>query len=130
MLRQILIASGITVIAIGYSSTAYAQSSVPSSSNRSAVTLYGDSLREVERRAIVNDYQNFFDGTLPTTQTISVTNVGRLTTSPQRTFVGDQPVDVLVEDALNSDRPLTSFPSNGDAGNAEKVKLQLQLGNQ
>jgi hypothetical protein len=59
MLRQILIVSGITVIAIGYSSTAYAQSSVPSSSNRSAVTLSGDSLREVERRAIVNDYQNF-----------------------------------------------------------------------
>lgn len=130
MLRQILIVSGITVIATGYSSIAYAQSSLPSSSNRSAVTLSGDSLRAVERRAIVNDYQNFFDGTLPTTQINSVTNVGRLTTSPQRTLIGDQPVDVLLGDTLTSERPLTSFPSSGDAGDIERVRLQFQLGNQ
>lgn len=129
MLRQILIVSGIAVIATGYSSTAYAQSNVPSRSNRSTVTLSGDSLRTVESRAIINDYQNFFEGTLPTTQTNSVSNVGRLTTSPQRPLIGDQPVDVMVEDTLNTDRPLTSFPS-GDAGDTERVKLQLQLGNQ
>lgn len=130
MLRSTLIVSGIAVIATGYSSTVYAQSSVPSSSNSGAVILSGDSLRTVERRAIVNDYQNFFNGTLPTTQTNSVTNVGRLTTSSQRPLIGNQPVDVLLEDTLNPDRPLTSFPASGDAGDTEKVKLQLQLGNQ
>lgn len=130
MLRQILIVSGIAVIATGYSSTAYAQSNVPSRSNRSTVTLSGDSLRTVESRAIINDYQNFFEGTLPTTQTNSVTNVGRLTTAPQSSLIGDQPVDVLVGDTLNPERPLTSFPSSGDAGDTERVKLQLQLGNQ
>lgn len=126
MLRQILIVSGIVVIATGYSSTVYAQSSLPSRSNRSAVTLSGDSLRAVERRGIINDYQSFFNGTLPTTQTNFVTNVGRLTTSPPRPLIGDQPV----EDTLNPNRPLTSFPSNGDAGATETVKLQLQLGEQ
>lgn len=130
MLRQILVVSGIAVIAAGFSSPVYAQSSLPSSSNNRAVTLSGDSLRAVERRGIVNDYQNFFNGTLPTTQTSSVTNVGRLTASPQRPLLGDQPVDLVVGDTLNPDRPLTSFPSSGDAGDTERVRLQLQLGNQ
>ncbi len=130
MLRPILVLSGIAVIAAGFSSPVYAQLSLPSSSNNRAVTLSGDSLRAVERRGIVNDYQNFFNGTLPTTQTNSVTNVGRLTASPQRPLLGDQPVDLVVGDTLNPDRPLTSFPSSGDAGDTERVRLQLQLGNQ
>jgi hypothetical protein len=128
MLRKIFVILGIGTFVAGYSSTAFAQSSVPSRSNGS-VTLSGDSLRTVESRRIVSDYQNFFNGILPTTQTNSVTNVGRLTTSPQRPLFGDQQVD-LVGDNLNPDRPLLSFPSRSDAGDTEKVRLQLQLGNQ
>jgi hypothetical protein len=130
MLRPILVVSGIAVIAVGYSSTACAQSSLPSGSNNSAVILAGDSLRAVERRAIINDYQNFFSGTLPTKQTNSVANVGRLTTSLQRPLLGDQPVDLVVGDTLNLERPLTLFPSSGEAWDTERVKLQLPLGNQ
>lgn len=128
MLRQILVVLGIGTIVAGYSSTTFAQSSVPFRDNNS-VTLSGDSLRTVESRQIVSDYQNFFNKILPTAQTNSVTNVGRLTASPQRPLLGEQPVD-LVGDNINTERTLLSFPSRSDAGDTEKVKLQLQLGNQ
>lgn len=127
MLRPILVVLGIPVIITSYSVTAYAQSS-PTISN-SSVTLSGNSLRAVEGRGIVRDYQNFFNGTLPTSQPISVTNVGRITTSQQRPMIGNQPAEV-VGDNLNPDFPLLSFPARSDGADTEKVKLQLQLGNQ
>lgn len=127
-MRQLLFILGIPVIVTGYSVTAHAQSNLtPASSN--AVTLSGNSLRTVEGRGIIRDYQNFFNGTLPTTQTNSVTNVGRITTSPQPPLIGNQPAEV-VGDTLNTDTPLLLFPARSDAADAEKVKLQLQLGNQ
>ena len=130
MSRQTLVVLGIGAIVAGYSSTAYAQSSLPSNSANGTVTLSGESLRTVESRRITNDSHNFFNGTLPTTQSNSFINIGRLTTSTQSPLIGDQPVDVVVGDTLNPELPLTAFPSTGDAGDSERVKVQVQLGNQ
>jgi hypothetical protein len=130
MLRQTLVVLGIGAVVAGYSSTAYAQSIFPSSSDNNTVTLSGESLRTVESRRINNDFPTFFNGTLPTTPSNSVTNIGRLTTSDQSPLIGDQPVDVVVGDTLNPELPLTAFPSTGDAGDSDRVKVQVQLGNQ
>jgi len=129
MIPKTLIFLGIGAVLAGYSSTAQAQSNLPPGGN-SSVTLSGESLRAVESRRTVSDYQTFFNGTLPTAQPNSVTNIGRLTTSGQRSIIGDQPVDVILGDTLNPERPVTSFPSSGEPGDTDRVKVQLQLGNQ
>ncbi|HEY9820114.1 MAG TPA: hypothetical protein V6D35_04950 [Candidatus Sericytochromatia bacterium] len=128
MIRQLLVVLGIGAGVVGYSSTASAQSPMPSGSPDASVTLSGESLRRIEGRTITGDYRTFFNQTLPTTQTNSVTNVGRLSQSQQRSVLGDQ-VDVVVGDTLTPDPPLTSFPSS-DAGDTDRVRVQLQLGNQ
>jgi len=82
-------------------------------------------------RTLADDYQNFFNGTSQVGQTNSVTNIGRLTqsqkNSPLSNVLSDQ-VDVVVGDTLTPDAPLTSFPSSGDEGDRNRVRLQLQLG--
>ncbi len=128
MFRQTFVLLGIGAIVAGYSSIAQAQSMPPR--GNSSVTLTGESLRTVESRRTDSDYQTFFNGTLPTAQPNSVTNIGRITASPQRSILGEQPLDIIVGDTLNSERSVTSFPSSGDPGDPDRVKLQLQLGNQ
>ena len=128
MFRQTFVLLGIGAIVAGYSSIAQAQSMPPR--GNSSVTLTGESLRTVESRRTDSDYQTFFNGTLPTAQPNSVTNIGRITASPQRSILGEQPLDIIVGDTLNSERSVTSFPSSGDPGDTDRVKLQLQLGNQ
>lgn len=130
MLRQTLVVLGIGAVVAGYSLKAEAQSSFQSDSGNGSVTLSGESLQTIESRRLTDDYQSFFNGTLPNTQSNSVTNVGRITTSPSNPLLGDQPVDVVVGDTLNPELPLTAFPSTGDAGDRDKVKVQFQLGNQ
>lgn len=130
MIRQTLVALGIGAVVAGYASMANAQSSLPSNPSNGSVTLSGESLRTIESRKLTSDYQSFFNGTSPTTQSNSVTNIGRITTSSPSPLLGDQPVDVVVGDTLNPELPLTSFPSTGDAGDSDKVKVQIQLGNQ
>lgn len=130
MIRQMLVVLGIGVVVASYASTAEAQSSFPSNSSNGSVTLSGESLRTIESREITSDYQSFFNRTLPNTQSNSITNIGRLTTSTSSPLLGDQPVDVVVGDTLNPELPLTAFPSTGDAGDSDRVKVQLQLGNQ
>ncbi len=130
-MRQTLVVLGIGVLVAGLAPTAQAQSTSSSSSDSGSVTLSGDSLQTVESRTVSGDFLNFFNGTSPTGQDNSVTNVGRLRarpqTSPLSNVVGDN-VDVIFGDTLNPEAPLTSFPSSGDAGDNDRVRVQLQLG--
>ncbi|MBD0362039.1 MAG: hypothetical protein ICV55_04545 [Coleofasciculus sp. C3-bin4] len=131
MIRQTLVVLGIGAVVAGVAPIADAQSAMPSSSDNSSVTLSGRSLRAIESRTLADDYQNFFNGTSQVGQTNSVTNIGRLTqsqkNSPLSNVLSDQ-VDVVVGDTLTPDAPLTSFPSSGDEGDRNRVRLQLQLG--
>lgn len=133
MLRQTLVVLGIGAVVAGLSPIAHAQSTMPSSPNSGTVTLSGQSLRAVESRTITEDFRNFFNRTSQTTQNTSATPVGRLTQSPRKSPLGDvlnDNVDVVFGDTLNREQPITSFPASGDVGDNNRVKLQLQLGNQ
>src|SRR5919199_5354571 len=99
MIRQTLVVLGIGAVVTSYSSTAHAQSIISPTSGNGSVTLSGASLRTVEGRTLSGDYRSFFNRTSPTTQTNSVTNVGRLTQTQRRSPLGDQ-VDVVVGDTL------------------------------
>ncbi len=127
MIRQTLVVLGIGAVVTSYSSTAHAQSTMPPTSGNGSVTLSGASLRTVEGRTLSGDYRSFFNQTSPTTQTNSVTNVGRLTQSQRRSPLGEQ-VDVVVGDTLAPEPTPTSFSSSGDAGDSDRVRVQLQLG--
>ncbi len=131
MIRQTLVVLGIGAVVVGLAPAVQAQSTTPSSSDSSSLTLDGNSLRAVESRSIRQDFQTFFNGSSQAAQGNSQTNVGRLTqsakSSPLSNVLSDQ-VDVVFGDTLNSQKGATSFPSPGDAGDTERVRLQLQLG--
>ncbi len=137
MLRQTIVVLGIGALAIGLTPIANAQSTTPSSSENGSVTLSGESLQTIENRSLSSDYPTFFNGASPDTQGNSArpsqtVNVGRLRRStPQKSpldGVLNENVDVVVGDTLNPSLPLTSFPNSGDAGDNDRVRLQLQLG--
>jgi hypothetical protein len=131
MIRQTVIVLGIGAVVAGLAPIAQAQSPTPSSTDNSSVTLSGNSLRAVESRTVREDFQTFFNGTSQTGRGNSRTDVGRLTQSPQSSPLSDvlsDRVDLVFGDTLNSQGTPTSFPASGDAGDSERVRLQLQLG--
>ncbi|HEY9599000.1 MAG TPA: hypothetical protein V6D33_15150 [Cyanophyceae cyanobacterium] len=130
MMRETLLVLGIGAIVVGLAPNVQAQSTMPSSSSDSSVTLSGDSLRSVERRSLsTGDYRTFFNGSAQPGQGGSATNVGRLTDSPQPSPLGlDDQVDIVIGDTLNSQDNPTAFPSSGDSGDRNRVKVQLQVG--
>ena len=132
MIRQTLVVLGIGALVTGLAPIAYAQSPSPSNSENSAVTLSGSSLRAVESRTIADYNRTFLNGTPQGGRNNSVTNLGRLTQSPKSSPLSDalnnDKVDVVFGDTLNPDTTINSFPSAGDAGDGNRVKLQLQLG--
>ena len=131
MIRVTLVVLGIGAVVAGLAPSVDAQSPVPSNPENSAVTRSGSSLRAVESRTITDHYRTLFNGTSPGGQNNSVTNIGRLTQSRKNSPLSnvlDDKVDVVFGDTLNPETTLNSFPSTGDAGDSERVKLQLQLG--
>jgi len=126
MLRQTLVVLGIGVVVAGFASTVRAQSTNPSSSGNNSVTLSGDSLRRVEGRTI-SDSQNFFNPTSPASRNSSETNVGTATQSPRGFRINRQQVDFVFGDTLNPQENPTAFPSPGEQGDNERVKLQVPL---
>ena len=131
MLRPTLVVLAIGAVVAGLAPIAHAQSGRSSSSDNSSVTLSGDSLRAIEKRSINNDFPNFFNGgnggRPQVSQDNSQTDVGRITQSEQKGSL-NQGVDVVFGDTLNRQTSLTAFPSAGDRGDNERVRVQLQLG--
>jgi hypothetical protein len=131
MLRPTLVVLAIGAVVAGLAPIAHAQSGRSSSSDNSSVTLSGDSLRTIEKRSINNDFPNFFNGgnggRPQVSRDNSQTNVGRITQS-QQTGSLNEGVDVVFGDTLNRQTTLTAFPSAGDRGDNERVRVQLELG--
>lgn len=129
MMRETLLVLGIGAVVVGLAPIAQAQSTMPSSSSDNSVTLSGDSLRLVERRSLsAGDYGTFFNGSAQAGRGSAV-NVGRLTDSPQPSPLGlDEQVDIVIGDTLNRQNNPAGFPSSGDSGDRNRVKVQLQLG--
>jgi|SRR4028118_1501137 hypothetical protein len=128
MLRPTFVVLAIGVVVAGLAPTAHAQSSRPSSSDNSSVTLSGASLRTIENRSINNDFPNFFTGGTPQVwQSNSQTDVGRITQPPPNAKI-DNEVGVVFGDTLNNQTTPTAFPSAGDRGDNERVRVQLQFG--
>lgn len=123
MIRQMLLILGVTAVVTGLASIANAQSASPSSSNNSSVTLSGQSLRSVENRSISDDFQTFFNGTSQGGEYPGATNVGRLTTSPSGSVIGEG-VEVVVGDTLDSTTPF-SFPNSGYTNDGGQVRVQI-----
>jgi len=133
MIRKTFVLIGIGALVTGLAPIAQAQSTRQPSVNTGAVTLSGNSLRTVESRSI-SDFNSFFNGTGQTAQTNSATNVGRLTQSSKKSPLNDilknDNVDVIFgdtpgrKDAVDS----TSFPTAGDTGNGDTVRVQYQVG--
>jgi hypothetical protein len=131
MIHQTLVVLGIGAVVTGLAPIAYAQSTSPPNSENGGVTLSGSSLRAVESRSIADYNRTFLNGTPQGGRNNSVTNLGRLTQSPKSSPLSDvlnDKVDVVFGDTLNPDTTINSFPSTGDAGDGNRVKLQLQLG--
>lgn len=131
MIRKILVVLGIGAIVTGLAPLAQAQSSQPSSSGNEAVSLSGNSLRAVESRTLADYNRRLLNGTSAGSQNNSLTNIGRLTQSRKSSPISDvldERVDVVFGDTLKAPATINSFPSAGDAGDSDRVKLQLQLG--
>ncbi|HBL10315.1 MAG TPA: hypothetical protein DD379_02680 [Cyanobacteria bacterium UBA11162] len=127
MRREALMILGIGAIVTGLAPIAQAQSTLPSNSNGSSVTLSGESLQTVENRTLSDDYQKFFNGT---TQILG-NDVESDTTSPNQsppTYSINQELELVVGDTLNSGDPLNLFPRDGEPGDPQRVKLQVPLG--
>ncbi len=131
MIRKTLIILGIGTIVTGLAPIAQAQSPQPSSAGNEAVTRSGNSLRAVESRTLADYNRTLLNGTSPGSPNNSLINIGRLTqsrkTSPISDVLNDR-VDVVFGDTLQDPATINSFPSAGDAGDGDRVKLQLQLG--
>jgi hypothetical protein len=131
MIRKTLIILGIGAIVTGLAPIAQAQSPQPSNAGNEAVTRSGNSLRAVESRTLADYNRTLLNGTSSGSQNNSLINIGRLTqsrkTSPISDVLNDR-VDVVFGDTLKAPATINSFPSAGDAGDGERVKLQLQLG--
>lgn len=129
MIRETLLVLGIGSVVVGLAPIAQAQSTSPSSSSDNSVTLSGDSLRLVERRTVSGDYGTFFNGSAQGGQGGSAVNVGRLSDSVQPSPLGlDEQVDIVIGDTLNRQNNPAGFPSSGDSGDRNRVKVQLQVG--
>jgi hypothetical protein len=131
MIRKTLIILGIGTIVTGLAPIAQAQSPQPSRAGNEAVTLSGNSLRAVESRTLADYNRRISNGTSPGSPNNSLINIGRLTQSRRTSPLNDvlnERVDVVFGDTLKAPATINSFPSAGDAGDSERVKLQLQLG--
>lgn len=133
MIRRVFFVIGIGTLLTGLAPIAQAQSTRPSSPNNGAVTLSGNSLRTVESRSIA-DFNSFFIEAGQTAQTNSTTTVGRLTQTPKKSPLNDilknDNVDVIFGDTPSPENAAgsNSFPTNGDSGNGDTVRVQYQVG--
>lgn len=126
MRREALVVLGIGAIVAGGIPIAQAQSGMPYNSNNSAVTLSGESLRTVENRTVSDDYRSFFPGNSQNSQNGNQAQPAG-NNSSQPSLELNNRLQVVVGDTLNSSDPLDLFPNTGDAGDRQRVKLQVPL---
>ncbi|HBE21149.1 MAG TPA: hypothetical protein DDW51_27050 [Cyanobacteria bacterium UBA11367] len=126
MRRAALVISGIGAIVAGVTPIAQAQSGMPSNSNNSAVTLSGESLRTVENRSVSDDSRYFFPGNSGNSQNGNQAQPTGIDES-QPSLQLNNNLQIVVGDTLDSGDPLDLFPNTGDAGDSQRVKLQLPL---
>ncbi len=125
MKREALVILGIGAIVAGGIPMAQAQSGMPYNSNNSAVTLSGESLRTVENRTVSDDYRSFFPGNSQNSQNGNAQPTGNNSSQPSLEL--NNRLQIVVGDTLNSRDPLDLFPNTGDAGDRQRVKLQVPL---
>ena len=127
MRREALVVLGIGAIIAGGTPIAQAQSRMPSNSNNSAVTLSGESLRTVENRTVSDDFRSFFPGNSQNSENGNQSQpTGNNQSQPSLEL--NNRIQVVVGDTLNSGDALDLFPNTGDAGDRQRVKLQVPLG--
>ena len=115
-----------TLTATCLAPVALADSIPASSSEGSAVTLSGESLRTVNPRNASDDFGNFFLGTSPIEQTGNETAEGA-TNSSGGGFQLNEQLELVVGDTLDSREALNLFPLESEPGDSQRVKLQVDL---
>ncbi len=126
MKREALVVIGIGAIVAGGIPIAQAQSRMPYNSNNSAVTMSGESLRTDENRTVSDDYRSFFPGNSQNSQNGNQAQpTGNNGSQPNLEL--NNRLQLVVGDTLNSSDPLDLFPNTGDAGDHQRVKLQVPL---